>query len=136
MAQLHTYAMIKPGYGRFWGKVIDRVHQEGFKIVKLKTFQFDRDLIAQFYSEHVGKEFYERMSTYLLSGTCVAIELAREDAIAKWRQVMGPTAVETAKEQAPDSLRALYARSTTENFVHGSDSPAAAQKELRLIFGD
>lgn len=127
--------MIKPGYEQCWGKIIDHIHAEGFKIEQMKTFRFDRDFVARFYAEHIGKEFYERMTNYLLSGISVAIELAREDAIARWRQVIGPTVLEVAKERAPGSLRALYARTTTENLVHGSDSPQAAERELRLLFG-
>jgi nucleoside-diphosphate kinase len=135
MAEQHTYAMIKPGYERYWGKVLDRICQEGLRIVRLKTFRFDPELAAKFYSEHVGKPFYTELSGYMMSGMVVGIELAGPNAIAKWREIIGPTKKEQAVEQAPNSLRALYARNTTENLCHGSDAPASAAREIDLIFG-
>jgi nucleoside-diphosphate kinase len=130
-----TYAMIKPGYEAYWGKVLDRISQEGFRIVRLKTFRFDAEFAAKFYAEHLGKPFYPELSGYMMSGTVVGIELAAINAIAKWREVIGPTKKELAVEQAPNSLRALYARSTTENLCHGSDAPASAAREIDLVFG-
>jgi nucleoside-diphosphate kinase len=130
----HTYAMIKPGYERVWGKIFDRISDEGFTVLRMKTMKWDPDFISRFYVEHIGKEFYERMSEYLTSGLIVAFELARVDAIKHWRSVIGPTVLEEARNQAPNSLRALYSRTTTENLVHGSDSPEAAIRELRLVF--
>jgi nucleoside-diphosphate kinase len=135
MAEQHTYAMIKPGYEEYWGKIIDRITQEGLKIVRMKTLRFDDALAAKFYAEHVGKGFYADLAGYITSGIVVGIELAGPNAIAKWREIIGPTRKEVAVEQAPNSLRALYARSTTENLCHGSDSPTAAAREIELIFG-
>lgn len=135
MAEQHTYAMIKPGYEAFWGKVIDRISQEGLKIVRMKTMKFDDEFAAKFYAEHVGKGFYADLAGYMTSGTIVALELAGPNAIAKWREIIGPTKKEVALEQAPNSLRALYARSTTENLCHGSDAPASAAREIELVFG-
>jgi nucleoside-diphosphate kinase len=135
MAEEHTYAMIKPGYEAVWGKVIDRITQEGLKIARLKTLKFDDAFAAQFYAEHVGKGFYGELAGYITSGTVVGIELVGPNAIAAWRTIIGPTRKEVALEQAPNSLRALYARSTTENLAHGSDSPVSAAREIALVFG-
>jgi nucleoside-diphosphate kinase len=129
-----TYAMIKPGYEAVWGKVLDRILQEGLRIVQIKSFKFDAAFAAQFYAEHVGKGFYEDLAGYITSGTVVGLELAGTNAIAKWREIIGPTKKEVALVQAPNSLRALYARNTTENLCHGSDSPQAAERELGLVF--
>ena len=135
MAEQHTYAMIKPGYEEFWGKVIQRIIDEGLKIVNMKTMRFDQDFAAKFYAEHVGKGFYADLAGYMTSGTIVALELAGPNAIAKWREIIGPTKKEVALQQAPNSLRTLYARSTTENLCHGSDSPTSAAREIELVFG-
>lgn len=135
MAEQHTYAMIKPGYEACWGKVITRINEEGLKIEKMKTMKFDEEFASKFYAEHVGKPFYPSLAGYMTSGTIVAMELVGPNAIAKWREIIGPTKKEVAVEQAPNSLRALYARSTTENLCHGSDSPASAARELELVFG-
>ena len=132
----HTYAMVKPGYEEFWGKVVQRIIDEGLEIVRMKTMQFDDDFASKFYAEHVGKPFYPELSGYMTSGPILAFELAGENAIAKWREIIGPTKKEVALEQAPDSLRALYARSTTENLVHGSDGVESAKREIELVFHD
>lgn len=132
----HTYAMIKPGYEEFWGKVIDRIIQEGLKIERLKTFKMDQAFAEKFYAEHVGKDFFPTLSGYMTSDTVVGLELVGPDAIQRWRQIIGPTKKEVAVEQAPNSLRALYARSTTENLCHGSDAPESAARELGIVFGE
>ncbi|EAY16244.1 Nucleoside diphosphate kinase family protein [Trichomonas vaginalis G3] len=131
----HTYAMIKPGYEKYWGKVIDRIEEEGLHIVQMKTMRFDMDFASKFYAEHVGKGFFADLAGYMTSGTIVALELAGPNAIAKWREIIGPTKKEVAVEKAPNSLRALYARSTTENLCHGSDAPETAAREIALVFG-
>ena len=127
--------MIKPGYEAYWGKVITRINEEGLKIEKMKTMKFDEEFASKFYAEHVGKPFYPSLAGYMTSGTIVAMELVGPNAIAKWREIIGPTKKEVAVEKAPNSLRALYARSTTENLCHGSDSPSSAARELELVFG-
>jgi len=71
----------------------------------------------------------------MTSGDVVAMKLERENAIKTWRNVMGPTNFEVAKEQAPDSVRALYASSMTKNASHGSDSFESAKRELDFFFG-
>ena len=131
----HTYAMIKPGYEKFWGKVIDRIEEEGLHIVNMKTMTFDMEFAEKFYAEHVGKPFFPGLAGYMTSGTIVALELSGPNAIAKWREIIGPTKKEVAVEKAPNSLRALYARSTTENLCHGSDAPETAAREIALVFG-
>lgn len=132
---LHTYAMIKPGYEDCWGKVIERIIDEGLEIVQMKTMEFDDTLAEKFYSEHIGTSFYPALQAYITSGPVVVIELSGINAIKKWREIIGPTQKELAVEKAPNSLRALYARNTTENLCHGSDSVESAVRELTLIFG-
>jgi nucleoside-diphosphate kinase len=129
-----TYAMIKPRCEELWGAVFDRIRREGFVIARMKEVKFDGDLVARFYPEHVGQEHYDRMARYITSGVSLGMELVAVDAIARWRNVIGPTAPDVARAQAPGSLRALYARTTTENIVHGSGSLTSALRELGLIF--
>jgi nucleoside-diphosphate kinase len=54
MGEQHTYAMIKPGYEAYWGKVLDRISQEGLRIVRLKTFRMDAEFAAKFGSDTSG----------------------------------------------------------------------------------
>lgn len=136
MTKQHTYAMIKPGYEDLWDTVLQRIADEGLEVAHKKEMQFDDKTAAAFYAEHVGKSFYPELAGYMTSGKILALDLAGENAVAKWREIIGPTKKEVAVEQAPNSLRALYARSTTENLVHGSDSTTSAIRELGIIFGE
>ena len=131
----HTYAMIKPGFSQYLGETLERIYQENLYVSNLKFGYLSREIVEKFYEEHIGKPFYENLVQYILSGPVIGIEIVGKKSISKWRQIIGPTNLETAKNQAPYSLRALYAKNTTENFAHGSDSPNSAERELNLIFG-
>lgn len=131
----HTYAMIKPGFHHLMGEAIDRIYQEGLMLTNLRMGLISRETAMKFYAEHQGKPFFESLVQYITSGPVVAMELVGNSAITRWRQLIGPTNLDQAKRESPRSLRALYARSTTENFAHGSDSPDSAMRELGIIFG-
>jgi nucleoside-diphosphate kinase len=131
----HTYAMLKPGFHHRLGEAIDRIYQSGLKVVQLRLGLVSRETASKFYGEHQGKPFYETLVEYITSGPIVAMELVGSRAISEWRRLIGPTNLDVAKRDAPNSLRALYARSTTENFAHGSDSPDSAAREIGIIFG-
>jgi nucleoside-diphosphate kinase len=131
----HTYAMLKPGFSQHLGDALDRIYSEGLGVVQLRFGSVTRQTASRFYAEHEGKPFYEELVKYITSGPIVALELMGPNAIAKWRQIIGPTNLDVAKRDAPNSLRAQFARSTTENFAHGSDAPESAAREIGIIFG-
>lgn len=131
----HTYAMIKPGFYHRMGEALDRIYQSGMFVANLRLGYVSKQTASEFYAEHVGKPFYDTLVQYITSGPIVAMELVGQGAIGKWRQLIGPTNLEVAKRDSPNSLRALYAKSTTENFAHGSDSPESAAREIGIIFG-
>ena len=131
----HTYAMIKPGFYRYLGQTLDRISREGLFVTNLRLGLISKETAQTFYAEHRGKPFYNDLVSYITSGPIVAMELVGNNAVSTWRSIIGPTNLETAKREAPRSLRAQFARSTTENFAHGSDSPESAQRELGIIFG-
>jgi len=68
------------------------------------------------------------------SGPIYALKLEKVDAIKSWRSLMGPTKYETAKKEAPNSLRAIFATNTTKNGCHGSDSVDSANREINFYF--
>ena len=68
------------------------------------------------------------------SDVCIGTELIADNAIAKWRQLIGPTNTQKAKEEAPNSLRALFGTDGTKNACHGSDSPDSAAREIAFWF--
>lgn len=132
----HTYAMLKPGFVNRLGEAIERITESGLVVCKLRYGYVSKETAAKFYQEHEGKPFYNDLVNYITSGPIVAMDLVGPNAIKKWRTIIGPTNLDTAKKEAPNSLRALYARSTTENFAHGSDAPESAARELQIIFGE
>lgn len=129
-----TYGMIKPdGYMNI-GKIIDLIYNRGgFTITKLKLCKMSKENASLFYAEHVGKPFYNFLIDYITSDFIVGMELIKKDAIKEWRAFIGPTNVDKAKAEAPQSLRALFGEGG-KNTVHGSDSPASVKRECALVF--
>eukprot|EP01137_Pigoraptor_chileana_P010840 Opistho-2@4133 len=131
-----TYAMIKPDAIQHADEIIDIILRKGFKILQKKRVQLSQEQVADFYAEHQGKPFYEPLVAFMSSGPIYALVLARENAILKWRELMGPTDSVAARESAPGSIRALFGTNNRQNAVHGSDSVASANREIRFIFPD
>ncbi|KAF0985200.1 hypothetical protein FDP41_000239 [Naegleria fowleri] len=123
----HTLAMIKPDGVVHMGEIIDRICKEGFQISKMKMTQLSIELAQKFYAIHKEKSFYD--------DPIIALELVAEDAVTKWRELIGPTDCVQARQVAPNSIRALYATDKTHNAVHGSDSDENATIESQFFFG-
>jgi len=132
-----TLAMIKPdavSAGKA-DEIVNRIKYEGFVVVEQEELKLDKERAEAFYAEHKGKGFFGELVEFMTSGSIVALKLERENAIKTWRTVMGPTNFEVAKQEAPDSVRALYATNMTKNASHGSDSAESAKRELDFFFG-
>merc|ERR1712130_486802 len=106
----------------------------GFTIIERATVSLTKERAELFYAEHQGKGFFDELVAFMTSGPVLAMKLEKADAIKGWRTLMGPTNFETAKKEAPQSIRALYASSMTKNASHGSDSVSAAVRELNFYF--
>ncbi|ORX99464.1 nucleoside diphosphate kinase, partial [Basidiobolus meristosporus CBS 931.73] len=132
-----TLALIKPdAYGAGRKVSIQKIlKKEGFTIVKEKEVRLTRLKVKEFYSEHEGKPFFEKLVSWMSSAPIYAMILRKEGAIKAWRDLMGPTNSVKAKEVAPKSIRALYGTDGSKNAVHGSDSFASASREISIIFG-
>ena len=129
-----TFAMIKPDAYVHIGKIIDAVYQNGFKIAKLKMSKFTPATAEVFYGEHRDKPFFPNLRQFITSDVVVGMELVAENAIDKWRTLIGPTNTLVAKEQAPESLRAYFGTDGTKNAVHGSDAPSSVKREVGFWF--
>jgi nucleoside-diphosphate kinase len=130
-----TLVIVKPDAverGRV-GDVISRFERAGFSICATAALVLSRAQAEEFYTEHVGKSFYERLVSYVTSGPVVVLALEAEGAIARARLIAGKT---NPAEAAPGSIRGDYGLDNTRNSVHASDSPASAQRELRFFFPD
>lgn len=128
-----TLAIIKPDATkkRLIGRILQRIEDEGFAISAMKMLQFGRDEAKGFYIVHKDKGFYEDLAGFMSSGLIVVMVLEAEDAIARWREVMGATDPAQAK---PGTLRRMYGFSIERNAVHGSDSLETADWEINFFF--
>ncbi|XP_046383414.1 nucleoside diphosphate kinase 7 isoform X2 [Ischnura elegans] len=129
-----TYGMLKPESVPHLGKILDEIYARGFKVTNAKMCQMSEDNAKEFYKEHEERTFFPTLVRHMSSAPVVALELMGKDAIKSWRREIGPTDVEQAKDEAPNSLRALYGLNKTQNGFHGSDSPESAERELEIFF--
>uniref|UniRef100_A0A8D8XCQ3 Nucleoside diphosphate kinase n=1 Tax=Cacopsylla melanoneura TaxID=428564 RepID=A0A8D8XCQ3_9HEMI len=112
----------------------DIILLNNFHIVDSLTTAMTKEQVELFYNEHQGKFFYNRLVTQMRSGPSEINILAREDAIRKWRELLGPTKVFQARFSHPDTIRGMYGLSDTRNAAHGSDSPESAAREISIFF--
>eukprot|EP00049_Salpingoeca_infusionum_P006268 m.104176 g.104176 ORF g.104176 m.104176 type:complete len:168 (+) comp13256_c0_seq1:246-749(+) len=112
------------------------IKDHGFTILRHKRIPFTREQAGRFYAEHKGKMFYNRLVGFMSSGPIEALVLARQDAIAAWRSLMGPTKVYRTHYHAPSTLRGKHGLTDTRNSVHGSDSIESATAEIKFFFPD
>ena len=134
MALEQTLSIIKPdavSKGHVY-EICKRLEESGLSIVKKETMHLDRDKAEGFYIEHKGKGFFEDLIKFMTSGPIQVQVLEGEEAIVKYREVMGST---NPQEAAPGTLRADFADSIDANAVHGSDSKESAKREIDYFFG-
>ena len=133
MAVERTLSIIKPDATRrnLTGKINARFEDAGLRIIAQKRIWISREQAEGFYAVHKERAFFKDLCEFMCSGPVVVQVLMGEDAIAKNREIMGATNPEKADE---GTLRKLYAESIGENSVHGSDSPASAEREVNWFF--
>ena len=134
MAIESTLLIVKPDGVRrgLVGEVIRRVEAKGLTIDQLDLRTIERGVAEEHYGEHRDKPFFGELVDFITGGQVVVAKISGEDAITCWRTLMGPT---NPVEAAPGSIRGDFATLIGENIVHGSDSPASAERELKLFFG-
>jgi nucleoside-diphosphate kinase len=129
-----TLFIVKPDavQRRLIGKILAHVEADGFRIVEARMAQLTREEGQTFYAEHLGKPFFNDLLEYMTSGQVLLTCLERENAVARLREVIGAT---DPAQAASGTIRKLYAQSKQMNSVHASDSPASAEREVKLFFG-
>ncbi len=134
MAIERTFSIIKPDATRrnLTGKINAVIEDAGLRIVAQKRVRWTRAQAEKFYEEHKARPFYGELVEFMTSGPVVLQVLEGDNAIAKYREVMGAT---DPKEAADGTIRKLFAESKGSNSTHGSDSAAAADREIALNFG-
>ena len=135
MAVERTLVLIKPDAveRRLTGEILARIERRGFVVRAGKLLRVDRALGEEHYGEHREKPFYEELVGFITGGPVVLAKVSGENAIAVWRDLMGPT---DPADAPVGTIRGDFASVITENVVHGSDSPESAARELKLFFGD
>jgi len=128
-----TFVMIKPdGVKRkLIGEVIKRFEQKEMEIVGLKMVQLTKEEAESLYEMHKGKDFFDKLINYTISGPVVLMKIRGEEAIMNCRIIVGATHPE---ERHAGSIRGDFAASLTENVVHASSSEADAKREVSLFF--
>ncbi|BBP46489.1 nucleoside diphosphate kinase [Thiosulfatimonas sediminis] len=130
-----TFSIIKPDavQRNLIGAILQRLENNGLTVVAAKMLHLSAQQAEEFYAEHKGRDFYEPLVNYMISGPIIVQVLQGENAIAKNREVMGVT---DPSKAAQGTIRADYALSVRENSVHGSDSPESAAREIAFFFTD
>jgi nucleoside-diphosphate kinase len=133
MAIERTFSIIKPDATRrnLTGAINAAIETAGLRIVAQKRVRWTRAQAEKFYAEHKGRPFYDELCAFMTSGPIVVQVLEGEDAIKRYREIMGAT---DPKEAADGTIRKVFAVSKGENSTHGSDSAASAAREIALNF--
>ena len=128
-----TFTMIKPdGVQKgLVGEIIGRIERKGFKLRGLKIMAISPELAGKHYAEHQDKPFFGELVDFITSGPVVAMVWEGPGVIAAMRTLMGKT---SPSEALPGTIRGDLAVSTSQNIIHGSDSPESAQREIGLFF--
>ena len=128
-----TFAIIKPDAvkRRLTGKILQRIEEEGFSVRAMRRIHLSRQQAEGFYDVHRARPFFASLTEFMSSGPCVALVLEADDAIKKWRTLMGAT--DPAKADA-GTLRKEFAESIERNATHGSDAPETAAYEIGYFF--
>jgi len=128
-----TFAIIKPDAvkARHAGQILQRVEEAGFRVRALRLQHLTKTEAEGFYAVHRARPFFGSLTDFMSSGPCIVMCLEAEDAIRKWRNLMGAT--DPAKADA-GTLRKEFAQSIERNATHGSDAPDTAAYEIGYFF--
>lgn len=129
-----TFVMIKPdGVKRgLIGEIISRFERKLLTIADLKMLTLTRELAEELYAQHKGRDYFEKLINYSISGPVVVMKIVGESAILNCRILVGDTYPE---KRLPGSIRGDFSPYLTENVVHASSSREDAERELKIFFG-
>ena len=128
-----TFTMLKPDSIRngYTGAILDKIVKSGFKIKAMKFTKMTDEKASKFYAIHSERPFFKDLVGYMTSGPIVAAILEKDNAVNDFRELIGSTNPEEAKE---GTIRNMFAKSISENAIHGSDSDENAKIECEFHF--
>jgi nucleoside-diphosphate kinase len=133
MALERTFGIVKPDAVEksAVGGVIEMIEKAGLKIVGLRLVKLSDAQARAFYDVHKARPFFPALVAFMTSGPCVVMAIEGENAVTRYREVMGPT--DSTKAPA-GTIRQKYGTNIERNAVHGSDGPDTARAELAFFF--
>jgi len=128
-----TFAIIKPDAvrARVAGRILTRIEEAGFTVRAMRLTHLSRGEAEGFYAVHQQRPFFASLVQFMTSGPVVVAALRGDDAIRRWRDLMGAT--DPAKA-APESLRKRFGTNVENNACHGSDAVETAAQEIAFFF--
>jgi nucleoside-diphosphate kinase len=128
-----TFSIIKPDATatNLTGAINAMIEKAGLRIVAQKRIRMTREQAERFYAVHRERPFFPELVAFMTSGPVVVQVLEGENAIAKYRDIMGAT---NPADAAEGTIRKVHAKSVGENAVHGSDAPETAEQEIAQFF--
>jgi nucleoside-diphosphate kinase len=135
MAIERTFSILKPDATErnLTGAINAIIEKAGLRVIAQKRVRISREQAEKFYAVHRERPFFRELVDFMVSGPVVVQVLEGDNAIAKYREVMGAT--DPAKA-APGTIRKTHAKSIGENSVHGSDAPETAVREIAQFFAE
>jgi len=129
-----TFVMLKPDAVTrgLAGEIIARIERKGFRIREIGMMHLSEETLRAHYAHIAEEPFFPKLFDYMMSGPVIAMIIEGENAVKGVRILMGATKFE---EAVAGTIRGDFATGTTQNIIHGSDSPESAQTEIRRFFG-
>jgi len=135
MAVERTFSILKPDATarNITGAINAMIEAAGLRVVAQRRVRITKEQAEKFYAVHKERPFFGELVSFMISGPVVVQVLEGENAIAKYRDVMGATDPAKAAE---GTIRKVHAKSIGENSVHGSDAPDTAAREIAQFFSE
>ena len=128
-----TLALVKPdAYAAgHQGAIAAKIQESGLRIIAIKSLHLTRAQVEGFYHVHAARPFFGQLCTFMSEGKILAMVLEGDDAIGRWRALMGPT---DATKAPKDTMRGMFGINVERNATHGSDAPDTAAFEVGFFF--
>ncbi|XP_070694621.1 thioredoxin domain-containing protein 6 [Pempheris klunzingeri] len=131
-----TLALIRPDVAKEnREEILAQIHKSGFTVALQKEVMLTEEQVRQFYFQHVEEDYFPALLRSMISGPVLALALARAGAVHHWKNILGPSDVDKAREESPECLRAQFAvENEPINQLHGSASHEEAEREIDFFF--